>query len=418
MRKLLLAAFWSLSLSALLAVGSSAQDSPEVTTVSQRGGALAEIMTAIERDSFYQLSEKELNDVSECIAARAFTSFEIKKDVLKEDFKVPSCFPQDKRAMYFSPEMAKSMAIEREGHFGGIGIKTGIDKDTGGLLIKDILPGNPVQKDGRLKVGDVIISAGDFVEGKETKMVPLKGFNIGRIIEIIRGVPGTKIALEVLRKGQKLPLIVITREDVKIQNIKSSEIEPGIGYLKISSFMNENIAENFLDAAMDLEQKGVKKLVIDLRQNGGGLMYATIGIASLFAPQKGNLILEVRWRGQKVGQGQRYQAKEIGPFSGWKVVVLIDGSSASASEILAGSLKIWGAKIVGLKSYGKGSVQVAVPLSDGGAFNFTTGIYYLADGKTPEDGAIEPHFVVEDDPKTPEIDEALAIAIGILTDPK
>jgi len=418
MYKRLAAAILAFSFSALLVVGSSAQDSPEVTVVSKRAGALAEIMTAIEKNSFYKLSEKELNDVQECIASRAFLSFEIKKDALKEDFNIPSCFPQDKRAMYLSPDIVKSMATEREGHFGGIGVAIGIDKNTGGMLIKDILPGSPAEKDGRLKAGDVITAAGDFTEGKETKMVPFRGFDIRKMAETVRGKPGTKVALEVLRKGLRLPLIVITREDVKIKNIKSSEIEHGIGYLKISSFMNENVAENFLDAAMDLEQKGIKKLIIDLRKNGGGLLLGTIDIASLFAPKKGDIILEARWLEQKIGKGQKFPASETGPFSGWKVVVLIDGDSASASEILAGSLKIWGAKVVGVKSYGKGSIQTPMWLSDGGAFHYTSALYYLADGKTPEDGGIEPHFVVEDDPRTPEIDEALAVAIGILMDPK
>lgn len=394
----------------------SAQES-QPRVLSERTIALAEIMSAIENDSFYQLNEKDLNAVQECIAGRAFTGFEVKKgETFKEDFKITSCFSQDKRAMYLTPAIARGLYEEREGHFGGIGISVETDKKIGGLKIREILEGSPVEKDGRLKVGDIISAAGEFVAGKETKMTSFQGLDPNKMTEIVKGAPGTKVALEVWRSGQKLPPIILTREDVKIKNIKSSEIEPGIGYLKISSFDKLTVAEDFLEAVMNFEYRGVKKLIIDLRRNPGGLMNATIGIASLFAPNTGNLIMEARWRGQAVGGGQKFSARSPGPFSGWKVAVLIDGGSASASEILAGSLRVWGAKIVGVKSYGKGSIQSAIPLSDGGEFRLTTGLYYLADGKTPEDGGIEPHFVIEDDPRTTDIDEALAVAIGILMD--
>ena len=418
MYRRVLAALSVFCFSALLAVGSSAQNSPEVTVVSQRAGALAEIMTEIEKNSFYKLSEKELNDVQECIAARAFIGFEIKKDALKGDLKVPSCFPQDKRAMYFSPEVTRDLGEARVGHFGGIGMSIGPDKEMRGVVIKELFEGAPAERDGRLKAGDLITAAADFVEGRELKLVPFKGFDTRKAASVMRGEPGTKVALEVWRDGQKLPLIAITREDVKIKNVKASETSPGIGYLKIDSFDSFSVATDVWDALWNFKNKGIKKVIVDLRKNGGGLMNAAIGIASLFAPEEGVLVLEARWRGQKAGEGQKYPAMEIGFFYGFEVAVLIDGLSASASEILAGSLKIWGAKIVGVKSYGKGSIQTQRSLSDGGTFSFTTGLYYLADGKTPEDGGIEPHFVIEDDPRTPEVDEALAVAVGILMDSK
>ncbi|MEK7566583.1 MAG: S41 family peptidase [Patescibacteria group bacterium] len=406
-----------LAVSLLLARPAPAQVAA-VETLSPRILALAEIIRTIEENSFYELSEKELNAVQECMAGRAFRSFEMKKgEMLKEDLKITSCFPQDKRAMYFPPAVAKNLNEAREGHFSGIGISVAPDEEIGGIAVKEILPAGPVEKDGRLKVGDVITAVGEFVEGQEIKTAPLKGLDFGKMIEMVRGAPGTKIALEVRRGGQKLPLIIIAREDVKIQSVKAYEIEPGVGYLKIHSFLSLNVAADVWLVLAGFKDKNINKLIVDLRRNSGGLMNETMMIASFFTPRIGDLILEARWRGQKTGQGQRFTSPLTGPFSEIKTVVLIDGSSASASEILAGSLKIWGAKVVGVKSYGKGSIQTVIPLSDGGEFSLTTGLYYLADGKTPEDGGIEPHFVIEDDPRTPDVDEALAVATGILMDP-
>lgn len=364
-----------------------------------------EIFQMLERFSYYPITKERLIEFHECVLDKAFYGFK-----LKQDFGIQSCFPEDQLAFYISPQILEKIKKERQG-FSGVGVEVGLEPEKNGLVVQRVISDGPADKSKKILVGDIITAAGE----QPDKMKPFKGLSVDEMTGLVRGPVGTKVFLEVWRKSKKLLPIFIVRAKVERQAAESRKLSP-IGYLKIITFQKEKLVEQeVLPILREWKRQGVKKLIIDLRNNGGGYLRASLDLLALFAPEPNRLILEARGRGGKIPEeGGRYLTRQRGEFADWKVVVLVNKSSASASEVVAGTLKLWGAKIVGMQTFGKGSIQQEQPLSDGGAFHFTVAMYYLGDGKSPEGRGIEPDLRAEDDPRTIDIDEALLVALGLL----
>lgn len=362
----------------------------------------ADIFQVIEEQSVYELSREEMIALHECILSKAFLRAEISKGTeLKNDFSIKSCFKQDKHARYESPAQVRLEQQDREGKFGGIGIEGSKSEDGQGMLIRKLIDGEPAAKSGLLQEGDIITAAGDSAES----MRSFAGLSFFEMVDIIRGRPGTAIIMEIVRDGKKLPPISIVREEVKLKSpVEFRSLDLRIGYLRLSTFAKENLmGEDVFPALAALRRDGVNRLIIDLRDNPGGLLNVVLKFAAVFAPAGRMLMTELR--GRKSEAPEQFWTESRGLYADWQVVILVNKSSASGAEIVAGVMQIWGFKIFGEKTYGKGSVQSGFRLSDGGVFYLTTDIYYLANGKTPEDGGIVPDVTVAKTAKTPATDK-------------
>ena len=297
---------------------------------------------------------------------------------------------------YFSPKDAKEFYGQLDGTFEGIGAELGKDLN-GTIQIISPLAGYPADKAG-LKPKDLIAA----VDGKSTS-----GFTIDDAVKLIRGKAGTTIKLTVVREGAPLE-ISVTREAIQIPSVKS-EIRDGIGILTISRF-GEDTTALANKAANDFKSKNVSGIVLDLRGDPGGLLDSAVNISSLWLKNK--TVLTERRDGKII---QTYPSKGEAPLNGIKTVVLIDGGSASASEITAGALRDNNAAtLMGLKSYGKGSVQQPIDLKDGSLLKVTIARWFTPAGKNIDKEGIKPDTEVKisaDDIKAvrdPQLDAALA----------
>lgn len=350
-----------------------------------------EILDYIKNYSVYELSEDELAEFSECALGRAFVSIEIpKNEEIKQDIKLPSCFKQDKHARYQDPVDVKLMFQDMVGNFGGIGSEVRPAKDGQGVLVTDVMEGGPAAKSGLLKKDDVIVSAGESAD----KMRSFTGMSFSRMVGLIRGKLDTEVFLEVVRDGKKLEQFAIVRGEVKIITVEARKLDSGIGYMRVRTFKKEEmVKEDVLPALSKFNEQGVNKLIIDLRGNLGGLAVVAVEFAGLFVPDGNMSIVEFRGRKNKVEE--KYLSEQKGRYADLQIAILVDKSSASASEIVSGAMQIWGAKLFGEKTYGKGSVQRVFPLSDGGVFSVTIQKYYLANNTTLDGAGIIPDFVIE-----------------------
>jgi carboxyl-terminal processing protease len=289
----------------------------------------------------------------------------------------------DSYSQFLTPDEYKELLVETEGKFGGLGIEITI-KD-GLLTIVSPLEDTPAWQAG-LKAGDIIVK----IDGELTK-----GITLMEAVKKLRGDPGTKVTLTVLRaKGKKVEDIAITRGIIKIKDIKRAVIlEDGIGYIKIAEF-RENTPQDVIRALDKLEKEGMRGLIIDVRNNPGGLLFSAIGVSSLFL-ENGKVIVSTKSRSN---EEKTYKATFFSKkYLDIPIVVLINRGSASGSEILASSLREnKRAILLGEKTFGKGSVQTIIPLSDGSALRLTTSKYYTPSGKSIHEKGIEPDIVVEE----------------------
>ncbi len=290
----------------------------------------------------------------------------------------------DPFSSFFPPDKYKEFMEETEGEFGGIGIEISMEK--GRPIVVAPIEGTPAFKAG-LRTGDVIIA----VDGEDTF-----GKTLLEIVKKIRGKPGTKVKLTIMRKGVDKPITVeITRSKIKIESVKYTNYK-GIGYVKVTQFQHYT-SRDLENALKDLMAQGVEGIVLDLRNNPGGLLSEAVKVCDLFLP-KGDLIVYTKGRKDE----EKYYAKErplIPPQI--PVVVLINKGSASASEIVTGALQDHGrAVIVGEKSFGKASVQNIISLEDGSALKLTVAYYYTPKGRLIHGKGIEPDVKVVMDPKT------------------
>lgn len=281
----------------------------------------------------------------------------------------------DPHSIYMNADTFEQLKEHTEGEFGGIGVTMGFKDNK--VTIISVLDDTPGQKVG-LQAGDEITA----VDG-----TPVTEMQPEEVAMHIRGEVGTEVTLSISRDGQTQDY-KITRATIKLDTAKGVMLGDGMGYIRIASF-SENTGKEFKAAYESLEQQGMKGLIIDLRENPGGLVTSCVDIANMVVP-KGPIVSVVKRDGSKeVHESNLEESK-------YPIVVLIDGNSASASEILAGALQDTGAAtLVGTKSYGKGSVQVVVPMLHNDGLKLTIAKYYTPNGRCIDGTGIEPDVEVE-----------------------
>ncbi|SPU54683.1 Probable CtpA-like serine protease [Brevundimonas vesicularis] len=287
----------------------------------------------------------------------------------------------DPHSNYLPPSNYDDLRERTEGQYSGVGLTISAD----GGMVKVISPmdDSPAARAG-VQAGDVISS----IEGQNAA-----GLTVSQVSEKLRGAVGTSVKVTFLRDGSDPLEVTLTREVIKVQSV-TGRVEGDFGYLRVSTF-NENTGRELNEAIAKIkaEKPGVKGYVLDLRNNGGGLLNAAIDVSDAFL-ERGEIVSQ---RGRKPEQIQRYSAKPGDVTGGLPLVVLVNYGSASASEIVAGALKDHQrATIVGLTSFGKGSVQTVIPLRQGqdGALSITTARYYTPSGASIQKIGIEPDLEV------------------------
>ena len=287
----------------------------------------------------------------------------------------------DPHSNYLPPDSYGDLRERTSGEYSGVGLTITSE----GGLVKVISPmdDSPAAKAG-VQAGDVISS----IEGQNAA-----GLTVSQVSEKLRGAVGTSVKVTFLRDGSDPLEVTLTREVIKVQSV-TGRVEGDFGYLRVSTF-NENTGRELNEAIAKIkaEKPGVKGYVLDLRNNGGGLLNAAIDVSDAFL-ERGEIVSQ---RGRKPEQIQRYSAKPGDVTGGLPLVVLVNYGSASASEIVAGALKDHQrAIIVGLTSFGKGSVQTVIPLRQGqdGALSITTARYYTPSGASIQKIGIEPDLEV------------------------
>jgi len=303
----------------------------------------------------------------------------------------------DPHSSYMDSKGLREMQVETRGEFGGLGIELTMEEG----LIKVVAPmdGTPAAKAG-IKPNDIITDLDE---------TPVRGLTLEQAVEKMRGRPNTKIKLKIMRKGQDHPIEVsITREIIRIRSVRSRLEGDDVGFIRISQF-NEQASDGLKKAIADLMIRAGGKLkgfVIDLRNNPGGLLDQAIAVSDAFL-ESGNI---VSTRGRH--ETQRFNARAGDLTKGKPIIVLINGGSASAAEIVAGALQDYRrATIIGSRSFGKGSVQTVIPLGPGkGAMRLTTARYFTPSGHSIQAKGISPDIEVLED--LPEELKDLAEMIG------
>ncbi|WP_414039986.1 S41 family peptidase [Acidithiobacillus sp. M4-SHS-6] len=295
----------------------------------------------------------------------------------------------DPHSAYLTPKEFKEMQVVTDGKFGGLGIE--VTGDHGVLKVVAPIDGTPAAKAG-IEPGDLIIK----IDGKV-----LQGIGLQKTVDMMRGKPGTQVTLTILRPHQNQPLhLTLTRAIIKVQSVRSAMLAPGYGYIRISQFQ-ENTGRETRKAVEKLEKEAqghLKGLILDLRNNPGGVLGAGIETADTFL----NKGLIVYTKGRTPDSDMRFTAHGPDYLHGAPMIVLINGGSASAAEIVTGALKDdHRALIMGQRSFGKGSVQTVIPLSNGGALKLTTALYYTPAGCSIQSQGIVPN--VEIQPTNPQL---------------
>lgn len=295
----------------------------------------------------------------------------------------------DPHSAYLDPQAYKEMRVSTEGQFGGLGIE--VTMENGFVKVVSPIDGTPAAKSG-LKTGDLIVR----IDKK-----PVKGMNLNEAVRMMRGKPGTKIVLTIVREGHDKPMVfTLTRAVIKLHSVKRRLLEPGYGYLRITQFQgNTGKGVNRALKWLRTENKHpLKGLILDLRNNPGGVLPVAVSVADDFL-NDGLIVYTV---GRTSDSDLRYSATPGDVLKGAPMVVLINGGSASASEIVAGALQDHHrAIIMGTRSFGKASVQTIIPMSNGGALKLTTARYYTPKGRSIQAEGIEPDIVAEEATVTP-----------------
>ncbi len=286
----------------------------------------------------------------------------------------------DPHSAYLDQESLTGLQETTSGNYGGLGIE--IDMEDGFVNVIAPMDDTPASRAG-IESGDLIIQ----LDGQ-----PVKGLSIDEAITIMRGEPGSEIKLSVVKAGASAPTdITLTREIIKVASVRQRIIEDGYGYLRIAQFQG-GTGEEVETAVRELEQAGqLKGLVIDLRNNPGGVLQAAVTVSDIFI----NEGLIVYTDGRIDNADLRYKATRPDLTGGVPVVVLVNGGTASASEIVAGALQDHGrAVVMGTTTFGKGSVQTILPLSADRAIKLTTARYYTPNGRSIQAEGIVPDIWV------------------------
>ncbi|OQX85752.1 MAG: hypothetical protein B6D63_01560 [Candidatus Latescibacteria bacterium 4484_7] len=273
----------------------------------------------------------------------------------------------DPHSVYLDSYQYQNLMIDTKGEFGGLGITITVRDDYPTVISP--LEGTPAYSLG-IQGGDKIVK----IEG-----VPTKGWKIEDAVKKLRGKPGTKVKITIVREGVADSLhYTVTREIIKVASIPYYDDMDGIGYVRISRF-SENTAGELEKILNELEAKKIEGLIIDLRSNPGGLLQAAKEVSELFL-EKGKLIVYTKGRVEKNNRKYVSQSRKV--HNGYPLVVLVNGASASASEIVAGALQDWDkAVIIGQTSFGKGSVQSLFPIGKSAALKLTTAKYFTPSGR-------------------------------------
>jgi len=289
----------------------------------------------------------------------------------------------DPHSTYLDPEAYKELRVGTSGKFGGLGIEVGMEN--GFVKVISPIDDTPAQRAG-IQTGDLIIRIDE---------TPVKGLSLSDAVKLMRGDPGSKILLTIVRENEDRPLkISITRAVIKVNSVKSRMLEPGFGYVRISQFQS-NTGENIINAVSELKKEheaNLKGLIIDLRNNPGGVLNAAVAVSDAFLEDG----LIVYTEGRVNDSEMKFKATPTDIVKGAPIVVLVNGGSASASEIVAGALQDHKrAIIMGTTTFGKGSVQTILPIPNGAALKLTTARYYTPSGRSIQAEGIIPDIKLE-----------------------
>lgn len=292
----------------------------------------------------------------------------------------------DPHSAYLTPDLYKDLQMDTQGRFGGLGIE--ITVKNGVLTVVSPIEDTPAFKAG-VKPGDMIFK----IEDDFTKDMTLVD-----AVKKMRGPKGTKINLSIKREGiSELINLTLTRDTIRVQSVRNRTLEPGYGYIRLAQFQERS--DRDLQRSLEklaAEKGGLKGLVLDLRNNPGGLLTQAVRITDLFLDAG----LIVYTEGRIESQRQKFFAQKDSPVMDFPIVVLVNGGSASASEIVAGALQDHKRAIVlGTKTFGKGSVQTILPLDDNSALRLTTARYFTPKGRSIQATGIVPDIIVESTPQ-------------------
>lgn len=286
----------------------------------------------------------------------------------------------DPHSSFMPPEAFKEMQVSTKGEFGGIGIQLGLKENN--LVVIAPIEGTPADRAG-IKTGDFIVKVNDEIT---------KDMTLNDAVQRMRGAAGGKVILTIQREGEQAPLVFsLVRERIKIESVRFKMLEDGIGYVRISQFQ-EQTAKDLAKALNKLKDEKRKSLIVDLRNNPGGLLTSAVEVTEQFI-ESGKLVVYIKGRD---GKKDEYLADDRSEHEDYPMIVLVNEGSASASEIVAGALQDWGRSMVlGAQSFGKGSVQTILPLSDGAGLRLTTAKYYTPKGRSIQNEGITPDVVVK-----------------------
>ena len=305
----------------------------------------------------------------------------------------------DPHSAYLDADAFKDLQVSTHGQFGGLGIEVGMED--GFVKVISPIEDTPAFRAG-VRTGDLIVKIDD---------TPVKGMTLQDAVKRMRGKPNTQIVLTIARKGEAQPLVVsLTRAIIKVQSVKSKLIEPGYAWVRISQFQ-EGTAEGLVKHLDGLFRQGpVKGLVLDLRNDPGGLLYGAVAVSAAFLPPKA-LVVSTDGRAEETRKKYVADIEDYSARSGRHdvlrglpaaaktvpMVVLVNGGSASASEIVAGALQDHKrATVIGTQTFGKGSVQTIMPLGNHTAIKLTTARYYTPSGRSIQAKGIAPDIVIEE----------------------
>ncbi|MGA9468948.1 MAG: S41 family peptidase [Candidatus Macondimonas sp.] len=289
----------------------------------------------------------------------------------------------DPHSSYLDASEFKEMQINTSGRFGGLGIE--VQMEDGFVKVVTPIDDTPAARAG-LQPGDLIIKLDD---------TQVKGLSLTDAVNRMRGEPGSQIRLTILREKQDAPFVVtLTRDVINVQSVKRRLLEPGYGYVRITQFRNDagKDLEDALSKLVAENKAPLRGLVLDLRNNPGGLLTAAVEVTDVF--QDSGLV--VYTQGREKTSRQDFPSKPGDSLRGAPMVVLVNGGSASASEIVAGALQDnKRALVVGTRTFGKGSVQTVLPLPSGDAIKLTTARYYTPGGRSIQAEGIDPDIALQ-----------------------
>ncbi|MFQ5585065.1 MAG: S41 family peptidase, partial [Calditrichia bacterium] len=286
----------------------------------------------------------------------------------------------DAHSTFMPPSIYKEMQVDTKGEFGGLGLQIGIKENS--LVVVAPIEGTPADTAG-IKAGDIILKVDDYEFTKETSLLDA--------VSKMRGPKGTEVILTISRDMNPDPLTFpLVRAVIQIKSVKSKVREPGIGYIRITQFQ-EKTSNDLRTAISKLKEANIHSLILDLRNNPGGLLNSAVEVSEQFL-DSGKMIVSIKSRD---GRKDEYKASRANSIGERPLIVLVNEGSASASEIVSGALQDWRrAVILGTQTFGKGSVQTILPLSDGSALRLTTAKYYTPKGRSIQNRGIHPDIVV------------------------